>query len=412
MDEMDRTELDDQSMDEMYEMPEDLLEESVETLASPTKQASIDDEDDTFGRPIPRHSQAIAIESAIRTKQPEHYSNDSDDEPPEIPGSPMKPIIAPSYLKDGPKPDIFVVEHKDASESSSDEEYELDKQSTKDRAARIKTQRTAEYTPLTQESLPVLLNPQNSPPKPIAVDNKGFTEDIVEEDAQIEEHHEERTLPMEIQKMLEYVDLFKPEVLDIATFIEPFIPEYLPSIGFPYDATTPLRPDAFAKECDEDEQNLGISILAEPGATQSNPAELQLLLLSESKVASAQSRQALELPVHSIIDAHLCPQRIDAWIKSVGNIQQSQPLPHVMYTKPMPTLDQLLELWPVDLEPLIANLSQSSELKLSLSEYAMMVCVLLDIPVYAGHLKQSLHLLFTLYQECEAISNQIPYNGS
>ncbi|OQR87178.1 hypothetical protein ACHHYP_09405 [Achlya hypogyna] len=423
-------------MDEMYDVPDDLLEDSVDTLASPTKRAlhDSDDEDEPgFGRALAR--QSIPEDPPFATSSSTHRSNyndgDSDDEPPEIPGSPMKPITAPSYLNDGHKADILVVEHKDdeSASSSSEEEYEQDKQSTKLRSTLRSQERPKETvtkapSPLkpdepmddpattrtaTTSIFPPIDSPpkqrQPSPQKPWPVDDEYCRDSDADENEDEEEGETVTPLPPEIRAMLQFVDVFKPEVFDLPMYLEPFVPEYIPSIGSPFEGTSVLRPDVLTAEATPT-PGLGVHVLAEPGATQSNPAELQLLLQADAKTALGASRQALELPVHAITDAHLFPDRISAWISSVSHVHASQPAPHVVYTKPMPSFDTLLELWPEALEPMMQVLP-TADLQVSLHDFARIVCVLLDIPVYPGQLKQSLHVLFTLYQECDAIANPV-----
>ncbi|KDO25145.1 hypothetical protein SPRG_09293, partial [Saprolegnia parasitica CBS 223.65] len=185
----------------------------------------------------------------------------------------------------------------------------------------------------------------------------------------------------------------------------PFVPAYLPSIGFPFDTTSLLRPDVLLLDPPAPIE-LGVHLLAEPSATQSNPAELQLLLQADAKTSLGDSRRAIEMPVHAIEDAHLVPERISAWMASVAVVHTSQPPPHVVYTKPMPSIDTLLELWPPEVEPYLTNFS-TAELHVSLEDRIRVICGLLDIPVYPGQLKQSLHVLFVLYQECMAIAANV-----
>ncbi|RHY26582.1 hypothetical protein DYB32_007481, partial [Aphanomyces invadans] len=201
---------------------------------------------------------------------------------------------------------------------------------------------------------------------------------------------------------LQYIEDFRPETIDIPTIVQPFIPEYIPAIGAPFEGIHVLRPDG-------QEDPIGVVVLAEPGATQSNVAELQLMLKSDYKPAHAK----WELPVLTIENAHERPHAIDEWIASVAKIQQAQPLCQVHYTKSFPSLDVLLDLWPAEFEAALAQVrSQCSiliqlhgqmplppaALNVSLAEYTRLVCGLLDIPVYDGHVRDSLHVLFTLYQ--------------
>ncbi|EQC29210.1 hypothetical protein SDRG_13083 [Saprolegnia diclina VS20] len=456
MDEMDKTELDDQSMDEMYELPDDDdLEASVDTLASPTKRAlhdSDDDDDDALvgRRPLLSHNFSQPASTGDGRRQA-HDGDDSDnDEPPEIPGSPMKPVHAPSYLSNERRgPDIFVVNHTDDDASSSEDEedeYEHDKASTKARSTLRSQERQRKATTVrSKDTVLSLVTPHDDePPSSVGKDAssprrtvldaplpkiespskemaRAFYDEMAKEDAtdaaqdldertlHDNDNDDELALPPEIQTLLELVDVFRPEMVDLPLYLEPFVPPYLPSIGFPFDTTSLLRPDVLV--LDPPPVELGVHLLAEPSAAQSSPAELQLLLQADAKTALGDSRRAIELPVHVIEEAHLAPSRISAWMASVAVVHASQPPPHVVYTKPMPSLDTLLELWPPEIEPFLTGFSTLELHTLSLEDRVRVICGLLDIPVYPGQLKQSLHVLFVLYQECMAITANVRVCG-
>lgn len=81
--------------------------------------------------------------------------------------------------------------------------------------------------------------------------------------------------------------------------------------------------------------------------------------------------------------------------------------PTVTYSKPMPDLDQLLDVWPPEIEEALQQLKlPTEELDFSLPEFAQMVCGIMDIPVHPANpernLIESLHVLFTLYSEFKA----------
>jgi intraflagellar transport protein 46 len=69
------------------------------------------------------------------------------------------------------------------------------------------------------------------------------------------------------------------------------------------------------------------------------------------------------------------------------------------YSYKMPELEDLMQVWPETMETAFASLPlPTAELDLTLEEYSRIICALLDIPV-KGNLVESLHLLFTLYQQ-------------
>jgi intraflagellar transport protein 46 len=73
----------------------------------------------------------------------------------------------------------------------------------------------------------------------------------------------------------------------------------------------------------------------------------------------------------------------------------------VSYTKHMPDIDSLMQIWPAEVEELLNDLAApSEEIDLSLADYSRVACNILDIPVHPGQnnsIVESLHVMFTLY---------------
>jgi intraflagellar transport protein 46 len=143
----------------------------------------------------------------------------------------------------------------------------------------------------------------------------------------------------------------------------------------------------------------------------SNTVELELLM--QVALANERKMRSRSEVVQSIDDAAHRPKLIDQWVASVAKAQASKPLPQVHYKKPMPTLESLMELWPEEFEQelnahasAIDKAGALTSLSLGLKEMATLVCVLLDIPVYNGLQLQSLHVLFSLYDEIEKYEQQ------
>ena len=58
-----------------------------------------------------------------------------------------------------------------------------------------------------------------------------------------------------------------------------------------------------------------------------------------------------------------------------------------------------MQVWPDEMEQALESLPlPTAEMDLSLVEYAQVICALFDIPV-KGNIVESLHVLFSLYQE-------------
>ncbi|KAH9096715.1 hypothetical protein LEN26_017390 [Aphanomyces euteiches] len=378
-----RIDLDDQSMDEAYDMEDD-LDASIDTMASSSPVKPSREDDDII--PFRRKDMPPAITY-------DEKEESSDDEPPEIPGSPIKPakIASPtvhSIAADDATEDSGDAA-RDSSSSSSDDEYENDKQSHKDRI-KLKSQAKtkANSHPPPKPAPEVKITDEGPPRQQPTLRSSRQPSRETESTETIQDHT--RTLPPDIERLFQYIEDFKPEVVELPIYIQPFIPDYLPSIGMPYEGTHVLRPDNM-------EDPIGVNVLAEPGGIQSNVAELQLMLKYDYKPLHAK----WEIPVLSIENAEKNPTSIDAWIASVAKIHEAQPLCHVHYAKPMPEIDSLLEIWPEELEVFLNEINVSAQIDLSLVDYCRLICAILDIPVYGNHMCESVHLLFTLYLACE-----------
>lgn len=200
-------------------------------------------------------------------------------------------------------------------------------------------------------------------------------------------------VPQEIEELFQFVDAFQPETTEIPTRLQPFVPEYVPAIGLPFDGIQIPRPDGRIDDA-------GVRFVREPGA-QSDAAELELLLSAASKNQQRRRHEGTADRVHSIEFASQRPREIDQWIASVAKVQASKPPPTVIYKRPMPTISSLMELWPEPFEEYLAPQPaiSISQLDVSLSELIRIVCGVLDIPVHDSNEIQSLHVLFSLYYE-------------
>ena len=82
--------------------------------------------------------------------------------------------------------------------------------------------------------------------------------------------------------------------------------------------------------------------------------------------------------------------------------------PTVLYSKPMPSIDSLMQAFEPEIEAKIARLAPhlGSDSPLSVEQLTRVACALLDIPVQedAGNknLIESLHVLFSLYSAFSA----------
>ncbi|KAF8773092.1 intraflagellar transport protein 46 homolog isoform X2 [Argiope bruennichi] len=191
----------------------------------------------------------------------------------------------------------------------------------------------------------------------------------------------------EMKELFQYITRYTPQNIDLDTKLRPFIPEFIPAVG---------DIDAFIKVPRPDNvmDKLGLVVLDEPCAKQSDPTVLDLQLRAISKETTFKS-----VAVKSLENADKRPKEIDAWINSISNLHRSKPPPTVHYSRNMPDIETLMQEWPPEFEEALNQFGiPSAELDCSLEEYVELICGIMDIPVYRSKI-QSLHVLFTLFLE-------------
>ncbi|DAZ97575.1 TPA: hypothetical protein N0F65_005547 [Lagenidium giganteum] len=379
--------------------------------------------------------------------------SDSDsDEPPEIPGSPIaqsnrcfqaKYTDPSSPLKSKPKANVMKVHEDDSARASDDDgEYEhketeapraaefnasssSDSEDDGDRARHEATTSRTQYRPRTaaaddlhnyRDLLPQTFIDEkrrengsdreaqlssDSPGKQastlVAASKSSQEMGASKKDNTNAGGKYKIHVPSDIEKLFEHVPAYKPEVEELETMFEPFPPDFIPAIGLPFDGVQVPRPDG------KSDGGIGVRVLKEP-LQFSNVAELELLLQSTMK----SRKWAKSERIHSIEDASHRPKEITQWIESVAKVRSTKPLHQVVYSKPMPTTEAILELWPEEMEEFLSKMAPLSLLALDLDilEVIKVVCVILDIPVRDGKVLESLHLLFSAYSNITAYERQ------
>ena len=101
--------------------------------------------------------------------------------------------------------------------------------------------------------------------------------------------------------------------------------------------------------------------------------------------------------------SHETDRTIERWIKDISDLHRSKPPPSVLYTKPMPDIDSLMQEWPSAVESLLRCGSSdggsglpNADFECDTLTFVDLICAVCDIPVYKSRI-QSLHVLFTLY---------------
>uniref|UniRef100_A0A2A4JU25 Intraflagellar transport protein 46 homolog n=1 Tax=Heliothis virescens TaxID=7102 RepID=A0A2A4JU25_HELVI len=210
-------------------------------------------------------------------------------------------------------------------------------------------------------------------------------------------------VPPDMENIFQYIMKYTPQKIDIDLKLQPFVPEFVPAVG-DIDAfikvTTPacnVRAASLAENVLEHIDNLGLTVLDEPAAEQSDSALLHLQLRAISKTSSAKSTVLTK----KIENAEKNSKAIERWIKDVSELHLSKPAPTVAYTSKMPDIDTLMEEWPESMEETLNEVGfPPGTLDCTLSQYVDLVCGLFDVPIAGDTLNdriQALHLLFSLY---------------
>lgn len=197
----------------------------------------------------------------------------------------------------------------------------------------------------------------------------------------------------EIQELFQYISRYKPHDIDLETKLMPFVPDFVPCIG---------EVDAFLKIPGPDGKpdGLGLTRLDEPCLCPSDPSVLDLQLRALSK------RSDLEpMEVRSIEEAEKNPKEIKNWIDRVGDLHRQKPAPTVQYSRKMPDIEQLMQVWPAEFEEFLqsSSLPDLAGLDVDLNSLVKILATILDVPVY-DQVTETLHVIFTLFSEFK--SNQ------
>lgn len=194
----------------------------------------------------------------------------------------------------------------------------------------------------------------------------------------------------EVKELFEYIGRYKPQKINLETTLKPFIPEYIPCVG---------EVDAFLKmpKPDGAKEDLGITVLDEPALNTSDPSLLEIKYIQHKQVG-----KKVEVTIRSIENAEKNPKNIQNWIKNVNELHESRPPATVQYTKVMPDFDNLMEVWPPQVENVLRDIPfPGPDIDLSTEDYARTCLAMLDIPVHSlpdnKGIIEALHVMFTLY---------------
>jgi intraflagellar transport protein 46 len=192
----------------------------------------------------------------------------------------------------------------------------------------------------------------------------------------------------ELAQLFSLISKFQPPPLELSPHCKPFLPSLVPAIG---------AIDAFIKvpRPDGEQDPLGLTVLDEPTIGCSNPQILRMQLREKFGVVGQNDSDSyigfISNPSHNV-------KSLTSFLESYDEISRNRAAPTMNYTYKMPDLEELMQVWPDDMDAALASLPlPTADMDLSLDEYTKVICAMLDIPV-KGNLVESLHVLFSLYQ--------------
>ena len=176
----------------------------------------------------------------------------------------------------------------------------------------------------------------------------------------------------ETKELFGLIMKYTPQTVELDHKFKPFIPDYIPAVG---DIDALLR----CTRPDERPETLGLKVLDEPSARQSDPSVLELHMRVVSKQAGSSSSKGRRVKRIGGRDTGA----MDKWIRDISDFHRTKPAPTIHYSKAMPDIDNLMQEWPEDMEDTLKTTTLPlADLSADLSTHVDIVCGLLDIPRY------------------------------
>lgn len=94
----------------------------------------------------------------------------------------------------------------------------------------------------------------------------------------------------------------------------------------------------------------------EPALNQSDKAITEIIISNTTK----SYRGGKLTKVHSIEAAEKNPKNILSWISSIADIHKTKQPPSVSYSKQMPDIDSLMQVWPEGVEEILSEIAVPS----------------------------------------------------
>ena len=146
-------------------------------------------------------------------------------------------------------------------------------------------------------------------------------------------------------------------------------------------------------------EDLGLNMLDEPAV---NGIDKTLFAIELSYKLKTKNNYNANVKI--LENALKNPKQIQSWIDSIGELHKEKTSSSVSYTKHMPDVESLLQVWPEKMESALKDtMFPDDRLNIEVDNYAKIICNLLDIPVNKLNnnkgLIEALHLMFTVFLE-------------
>ncbi|KAK2941735.1 putative Intraflagellar transport protein 46 like protein [Blattamonas nauphoetae] len=192
----------------------------------------------------------------------------------------------------------------------------------------------------------------------------------------------------ELRSMVQEVFSFQSQKFILPAPLEPFIPEYQPTIGEVDSFVKGQRPDGVG-------DLLGLVVLDEPGPEQSNPSVLEMQLRNLDKLSNVKQPTNVRT-----VDANdRGAMGLQSWLNSIEEFHKSRPSPSVAYRGPMPSPETLIQVWPPEFENQLKHTKKPPlhRLDMSFTDNSKLILYVLNFAVYIDSVNNFLRLLFSLH---------------
>nr|CAD2167638.1 unnamed protein product [Meloidogyne enterolobii] len=300
-----------------------------------------------------------------------------------------------------------VIASRGATMSTSSPRYQSDSASASPRPVLIEGARTVASLVSSSNRIPSI--PQPEYPQTSPREQQKREPAITTPTSNVRNIQQQRHPPnAELKALFSLTEAYIAERIDIEPTLKPFQIDYVPAVGDvdPF-IKVPRQDEIQAMGADwlwtglmavhpNEDLQLGLTVLDEPAAIQSDPAIVDLRLHQ----LSGKSGASVDAPVKKLSRADKNTKQIDRWIQSVKELRRTKPPDRVHYGKPMPSIESLMQEWPQSVEQNLKGMKLllNDNLDAALEDYADICLSLIDIPVHKNRL-DSLHVLFSLYAE-------------